>query len=44
MCNYLRYDLSQTAAVDNDYKAVLQYDILCTEIANTISSIASYGI
>lgn len=44
LCNYLRYDLAQTNAIDNDFKSVIQYDVLCTEISNTISAIASYGI
>lgn len=44
LCNYFRYDLVSEANANVDSKVIMEYDQICTEIANTISVIASYGI
>ena len=41
LCPLLRY---QIHLEESDHKLVLSYDKICEEIANTIASIAAFGI
>lgn len=42
LCPLLRYEIPTENLADD--KVLLQYDYICAEIANTVSTIASYGI